>query len=150
MPRCRKIATGRLLVAAINRQAKRLIGLYGIEPKVLQGVCLQLCHQPDPSPFLLVLNQPASILTGDGPHRELQRIATVAAQRPQHVTGEALGMNPQQWRISLHLTQSQHDRSLHPAHLVGSLVEAAQHTPFSFPEVAANYPSDALIFSFSA
>jgi hypothetical protein len=42
-------------------------------------------HQTDPAPFLLLVNQYPSALMGDHPHRELQLIAAVAAQRAEHI-----------------------------------------------------------------
>src|SRR5579864_7495963 len=96
-------------IAVVRLEAQALIGFHGIESGILQFVGLQLRHQADAAPFLLLVNQHAGALFGDHRKRHLELLPAIAAQRREDVAGEALGMNADQRRGREHVSHHQGD-----------------------------------------
>src|SRR5439155_1158917 len=63
-----------------------------VEPAVLETVRADLVEEPDPPPLVVEVEEDAALGAPD--HREggAQLVAAVAAQRAEHVAGEALGV----------------------------------------------------------
>ena len=70
----------------------------GIEARILQMVGIDLGLQADSATLLAQVEQHAA-LGGEAVQGRVKLLATVTAQGPKHVTGEALGMDPHQRRI---------------------------------------------------
>jgi hypothetical protein len=91
-----------------------MIGLDCIKTPVLKRIRLQLRHETDTPPFLMLINhQPASFL-GDGAHREIQLIAAVAAQRAEQFPGQALRMDAKKRRTVTEIAENQSQSRLNP------------------------------------
>src|SRR6185503_6834083 len=78
-----------------------MICLNRVEAFVLKRISLQLGHQSDPATFLMLIDHEPSAFFSDSSHRQVQLIATVTAQRSQHLSGEALRMKSNQRRTLL-------------------------------------------------
>src|ERR1700736_5034557 len=76
---------------------------------MLKFVGLQLCHQPDSAPFLLLVDQNAGTRSGNHRKCKLELLATVAAQGMKHIAREALGMNANQRRSRMDIAHDQGD-----------------------------------------
>ncbi len=79
-------------------------------PLLLQLVGAQLVQQADPPALLGHVEEHAQPLAFDEIERGRQLFAAIAAQRVEHVSGEALGMHPHQHvlltgHVSLHQGQ---------------------------------------------
>ncbi len=96
-------------VAVIGFEAEPFVGLDRIEPGILQFVSLQLGHQPDAAPFLLLVDQHPGAQFGDHGKRHLQLLTAIAAYRCENVAGEALGMDAYQRRRRGHVSHDQGD-----------------------------------------
>ena len=85
------------VVAGVGGQAEVEVGVDGVGSGVLELVGLQLVQQAD-APALVPadVEHDAAPLLGDGGQRGLQLGAAVAAQRPEDVAGEALGVHADQ------------------------------------------------------
>ena len=96
--------------AMVRLKSQSLVGLDRIQPGILQFISLQLRHQPNAAPFLLFINQNARAFTGDQRQRQLQLLPAIAPQRSKNVSGQALRMNPHQWRRGMNVTHHQRHR----------------------------------------
>src|SRR6185312_2290386 len=86
-----------------------LVGLHGIEALILQLIGPEFRHQADAPAFLHFIEKNACAGLRDQRKRHFQLLAAVAAQRTEHVAGEALGVNAyQRWR-SMDVAQNQRD-----------------------------------------
>src|SRR5215468_7176018 len=83
-------------VLKISLEPQRMIGLYRIKPDILRLVCLQFCDQANVATFPILVDHKPSTFFGDSLHGRFQPIATVALQRTEHFSGDALRMNPLQ------------------------------------------------------
>ncbi len=79
---------------------------------VLQFVGLELGHQADAAAFLVLVEQNAGALFGDGGERELELLAAVAAQRVEDVAGEALRVDAHDGRRRVDVAHDQRDGGL--------------------------------------
>ena len=77
---------------------------------MLKFVGLQLCHQPNSAPFLLLIDQNAGTRSGNHRKCKLELLATVAAQGMKHIAREALGMNTNQRRSRMDIAHDEGDR----------------------------------------
>src|SRR6266700_335907 len=77
-------------VSEISLEPERMIGLDRVDSRVLQLVSLQLSHQADAAPLLVLIDEQSTAFLRDRLHGELQLAAAVAAQRAKHLAGEAL------------------------------------------------------------
>src|SRR5262249_41087234 len=59
-------------------------------------VGLQLGHQADAAPFLILIDHESAAFLGDRLHGELKLAAAIATQRAEHFAGEALRVNTQE------------------------------------------------------
>ena len=98
MPRSDEHLRAGAVLAGIGREPERQVGVDGVGALVLQLVGAQLLQQAD-APALV----PADVQhNARGPpsttarKRRVQLRAAVAAQRAEHVTGQALGVHPHQ------------------------------------------------------
>ena len=84
----------RAVVARIGRQAQLEVGVDGVAALVLQRVRAQLVQQADAATLVpLDVQDDAAALLGDAPQRGVQLRAAVAAERAEHVAGQALGVH---------------------------------------------------------
>src|ERR1700736_559864 len=77
---------------------------------MLKFVGLQLCHQPNSAPFLLLIDQNPGTRSGNHRKRKLELLATVATQGMKHIAREALGMNTNQRRSRMDIAHDEGDR----------------------------------------
>ncbi len=116
---------GSLVAPQIRLETKLFVRLHGIRAVILQLIGAQLVEQPDPAAFLVLVNQQAPALARDGLQCQLQLGAAIAAQAVEHVSREALRMNPHQRRIAVlqvaHLER--HDFFCFAARCIGEPVD---------------------------
>jgi hypothetical protein len=60
---------------------------------------LQLGHEAYAAPFLLFIDQESATFFRDYSQSTIQLLSAIATQRPQHVPGQALGVEANQWRL---------------------------------------------------
>src|SRR5439155_12510316 len=79
-------------IAGVDRKAELDVRVDRVEPAVLEAVRANLVEEPDPPPLVVEVEEDAALGAPD--HREggAQLVAAVAAQRAEHVAGEALGV----------------------------------------------------------
>ena len=87
---------GEFVGTAVGGVSELDVGFDGIEAPVLKLVSPELGHQADAAALLLLVEQNACAGLGDLAQRQLKLQTAVAAQRTEHVPGEALRMNPYQ------------------------------------------------------
>jgi hypothetical protein len=71
-----------------------MIRSYGVESSVLKSISLKFRHEPNTTPFLMLINQHTAAFRGNGSHGQFQLVAAVAAKGSEHITRETLGVNP--------------------------------------------------------
>src|SRR5258708_2536685 len=101
-----------LVLTLIGGKAELDIGLHRVEAAVLQFVSLQLRHQADAAPFLLLVDQDAGPGRGNLFERHLELLTAIAAQRTKHVSGEALRVDTNQRRLAVDIAHTQRYRRL--------------------------------------
>src|SRR5258708_5901572 len=79
---------------------------------VLQLIRSELVHQPDASPFLLLVDQQSPALRGNRFERQFELRPAIAAKAMENISRQTLGMDPHQRRISRDLPHLQNDRFL--------------------------------------
>ena len=81
-------------VAGVGGQPEVEVGVDGVAAAVLQPVGRQLVHQPDAAALVAAqVDHDAATAVGDGAQRGVQLRPAVAAQRAEHVAGQALGVH---------------------------------------------------------
>src|SRR5215470_1749703 len=88
-------------------ESQALVGFNCVQADVLQLVSLQLGHQTNAAPFLLLVNQNASALLADHRQSHLELLAAVAAQRSEDVASKTLRVNTHQRRRRLDVAHHQ-------------------------------------------
>ena len=78
----------------ISFEAESLVGFDGVESLVLKFVCLELGDEPNAATLFLLIKQNSCSGVGDNAQSELELLATVTTQRVEHVSREALRVNP--------------------------------------------------------
>ena len=68
--------------------------------------------RPMPRPFLLLVEQDAGALVGDAGEREVKLVVAVAAQGVEDVSGEALGVDADDGRRGVDVSEHQGDGGL--------------------------------------
>ncbi len=93
---------GLRVVAAVNGQAEPEVGVQRVGASVLLPVGAQLVDQPDTAPLVPSgVHEHAAALRGQGTKGELKLRPAVAAQRPEGLAGQALGVHAGQQRASV-------------------------------------------------
>ncbi len=103
-----------------------------VEAGILECVRLQLRRQPDAPAFLILIDHEPPALSGDCRHRDLQLLATVAAEGAEHFTGDALRMHSQQWGALAHVAKDDGQRTFDgSAAVLAPALEShgTKHTP---------------------
>ena len=81
----------------VDGEAEVLVRFGGVEPLVLQHVRAELVRQADPAPFVPGrIDKHAAAFGGDRPERVPELDPAVAPQRAERITGDALGVHPDQ------------------------------------------------------
>src|SRR4051812_15763403 len=80
-------------VPAIGLKPEGMVGLNRIKAGILQLVGLQLRHQADAAALLILIDHEPATLFSDGLHGHFQLVVAITAQRPEHLSGEALRMD---------------------------------------------------------
>src|SRR5690348_5412843 len=88
------------VVAQILLESELQIGLNRVEALVLQRVSLDLVRQPDTTPFLMQVDDYASLGSQDPFDGFGQLLAAIAALGAENVAGKALRMQPHQRRAT--------------------------------------------------
>ena len=81
------------VVAQVDRQPELEVRVDRVVALVLEVVGAQLVQQPDPAALLGEVEEHAAALLLDHRQRRLELLAAVAAERVEHVAGEALGVH---------------------------------------------------------
>ncbi len=89
------------IVARVGFVSQRQVGFHRVEPFVLQRVGLDLLDQADAAALLRQINQHAGAFLGDHLQGHVELIATIAAQRSQHVARETGRVQAYQRHASL-------------------------------------------------
>ena len=90
---------GQAEIPAIGFIAQRPIRRDSIETLILQSIGLQLGHEAYAAAFLPFVDDQSATLFRDCFQSTIQLFSAIATQRPQHVAGQAFGMEANQWRI---------------------------------------------------
>ena len=81
------------VVAQVGREAEALVRLDRVQALVLEVVGAELVHEADAPPLLAHVDDDAAPLLVDPLQGRLELVAAVAAQRPEDVAGQALGVD---------------------------------------------------------
>jgi hypothetical protein len=101
-------------VALVGFETEALVGLDGVETRILQLIRLQFRHQTNAAAFLLFVNQDARTLVPNHSQCHFKLLPAVAAQRVKHIAGEALRVNADQRRRGMNITHHQGNSFLDP------------------------------------
>src|SRR5439155_8576009 len=112
--------SGQREVPAVRLVAQCKIGIDGVEAGVLQGVGLELRHEADAATLLVFVNDDAAPFRGDRSNCNFQLVATVATQRPEHFSGEALRMDAHERSALGQIAENQCERGFYPSRPVGN------------------------------
>src|ERR687894_752721 len=100
------------VLAAVDRHAERDVGVDGVVALLLQGVGLELVADADAAALVAPqVDDDAEALLGDAPHRLGELGPAVAAQRAEHVAGQALAVHPHE-NVVLALHGPAHERQV--------------------------------------
>ena len=88
-----------IVVSMVCVKTQVLIGFHGVVTGVLQFVSEQLVHQPDPAPFLKLIDQDAVARLRDCLLSERKLIAAIAPAGMEDIAGQALRVNPDEGRV---------------------------------------------------
>src|SRR6202040_1337399 len=88
------------VIAQVLVKAEMQIRLDRVHPVVLQRISPNLVAEPDSAALLVKINHDSAIRRHDSLERFLQLLAAVASRRREHVTGQALRMEPHQGTTS--------------------------------------------------
>ena len=91
---------GKAEIPAIGFITQSLIRRDSIKTPILKSISLQLGHEAYAAPFLSFIDQKSTALFRDCRQSPIQLLTAIATQRPQHVAGEALGVDADQWGIT--------------------------------------------------
>lgn len=104
---------GRELVgAAVCGEAEFDVGFDGVAAVVLELIGAELCHETDAAALLLLIEENACALLRNFGEGELELKAAVAAQRAEDVSGEALGVDSDEWRRGVDVAHDESDEAL--------------------------------------
>ena len=100
------------VLAAVDRQAELDVGVDGVVALVLQVVGADLVADADAAALVAAqVDDDAEALVGDQLHGRVELHAAVAAQRAEHVAGEALAVHPHE-HVVLALHRALHQRDV--------------------------------------
>ena len=74
------MAAGRGIVAQVSGKTQAPVGLHRVHAMVLQLIGLQLVHQSDSAPFLVLVNEQAATLGCDVLEGQFELVPAVATQ----------------------------------------------------------------------
>ncbi len=103
---------GQLEVAAVGGVAEFKVGFDGVAALVLQLVGLELGHETDSAALLVLVEEDAGAVVGDGGEGELELLAAVAAQRVEDIAGEALRVDANDGRLGVEVAHDEGDGGL--------------------------------------
>ena len=103
---------GQAEVPTIRPEAQGVVGIDRVEAGVLKLVGPQFRHQADAAALLVLVDHQPAAFRGDGPHGDLQLVVAVAAQRPEHLAGEALRMDAHEGRALGQIAEDQCERGI--------------------------------------
>ena len=89
-PKFLQNSRGKIIISRVRRESQLFVGLHRVHPSVLQLIRAQLVHQSDATPLLRQIEQDARSSLADFLKREFKLRAAIAAQRRQHIAGQAL------------------------------------------------------------
>jgi len=92
-----KYCRGHVVITGIDRETEPQIRINSVKSGVLQSVRVQLGVQPDAAALMPAkVDDDTEALSRDLLHRGVELLAAVAPPRSEGVTGEALGVHPNQ------------------------------------------------------
>ena len=133
-------------IPAVALEAQRVIGLNGVDAGILQLISLHFCHQANAAALLIFVNHEATTFRGDGLHGHLELTVAVAAQRPEHLAGEALRMDAQQRRTACQFAKDDCQGRFSPLAAVRDLAlesNGAEYSPLGGHPSGGDSPKDA-------
>ena len=83
----------------IGFETELVICFYGVMAGILEFVREQLVHQSNSTALLELINENSGTIVGNGLQGELKLLATVTTPGPEHLTRQALRVNPNQDHI---------------------------------------------------
>src|ERR671937_806024 len=117
------------VVAHVGLEPELEVRFDRVEPVLLQLVRAQLVQQSDPAALLRHVQKNTTLLGRDLRQRLLELLAAVAAQRVEHVAGEALGMDAHEHVLGC----GEDDPAVKPPSAVGSCTVVMRSTSRSWP-----------------
>ena len=88
-----------LEVTLVHPEAQRVVGIQGVQPRILPPVGAQLVGDADAPPFLRQVQHDAAAVLRQPLHRAAQLIAAVTAQAAKEIARQARGMQPDPHRF---------------------------------------------------
>src|SRR6267378_1632998 len=104
---CLQNSSRQLEATMVGLEPQFFVGFDRIQPVVLEGIGLQLGHQANSPPFLLLVKENSSTRFRYEAERHFELLPAIAAQRAEHVSGEALGVDAHQRRRTVDIAQDQ-------------------------------------------
>jgi hypothetical protein len=103
---------GEIEVAIVVAEAEFEVGFDGVAALVLELIGAELGHEADTAALLVLVEQDAGALFGDGAEGEVELVVAVAAERVEDVSGEALGVDADDGRSGLKVAHGEGDGRL--------------------------------------
>ena len=88
-----------LEVTLVHPEAQRVVGIQGVQPRILPPVGAQLVGDADAPPFLRQVQHDAAAVLRQPLHRAAQLIAAVTTQAAKEIARQARGMQPDPHRF---------------------------------------------------
>ena len=83
----------------VHPEAQRVVGIQGVQPRILPPVGTQLIGNADAPPFLRQVQHDAAAVLRQPLHRAAQLIAAVTTQAAKEIARQARGMQPDPHRL---------------------------------------------------
>src|SRR5690242_8093643 len=101
------------VVSLIGFEPKAFVGLYRVEPFILQAVSANLVGQANPSSFLVQVKQHSATFRCDSTQGFVELSSTITTSRTQNIAGKALRVYAHEYVLSVsYLAANQSDVSL--------------------------------------
>src|SRR6201999_153321 len=84
------------VVALVVPEAEGQVGVHRVEPAILERVGAYLVAEANSAPLLTQIEEEPARLGGELLERHAELVAAIAAERPEGVAGEALGVEARQ------------------------------------------------------
>src|SRR6266496_1505141 len=96
----------------IGLEPQPFVGLDRVQAGILQFISLQLGHQSNPAPLLLLIDQDSCTLARNHRKRQLELLSAIAAQRTKNISRKTLRMYSDQGSRRVNVTHDEGDSFL--------------------------------------